>query len=102
MERRHTNGNSRFLSSEQIDKRVGYDPGKQHADCHDASSQFQSHGENLVDTIQLPCAVVIAYQRTDALNDPVSGQINKSLQLIINTKHQHIALGKSCQNPVKC
>ena len=102
MERRHTDGNSRFLSSEQTDKRVGQDPGKQHAGRHDPCRQFQCHRKYLMYTLQFSGSVIISYQRTDSLNDPIGRQVYKSLQFVINAKHQHIALGKSCQDPVKC
>ena len=89
MERRHTDGNSGFLSSEQTDKRVGQDPGKQHAGRHDPCRQFQCHRKYLMYTLQFSGSVIISYQRTDPLNDPIGffqqriiGNLNNKILII--------------------
>ena len=45
-------------------------------------------------TFMLSCAVIIAHQRTNALNDSAYRKVDKGLQLIICAKYQHVALSE--------
>ncbi len=47
------------------------------------------------------CTVVVADEGAHSLHDAVGGQIEESLELIVDAQHHHIALGEGRQQAVE-
>ena len=90
-----------LIFCEKADHLTGDQEGKQGTNSHDTCCQGKGSTENLLNPFLFPGTVIKADQWTDALDDTVSRQVNKGLQLVIGAEHQDIGSRESRQDAVQ-
>jgi len=70
------------------------------AQQHDAQDHGQPGAVKPADPLVNTGAIVVADQRAHSLHNPVGGQIQEGLQLIVGSQHQHISAAVGAQHGV--
>ena len=68
---------------------------------HNGRAHPHGRAVELLDTVILPCAGVVANDGTQALHNAVGGQIQESLQFVVDAQHHNIALGERRQQSIQ-
>lgn len=90
MECCHADLNGLGIRGKKTNQVFGDQPGQEGSDAHDAHGEGKCRAENLLDALFFTGAVIVAHQGTDALDDSVCCQIDKGLQLIVDSKHEYV------------